>query len=266
MKRRLSIIITFLLTTIGLMAGERNALVNVVVDMTPEGRKAVHPTPAHPVYYFPIIAGYMQKGQTIAGDKPPNQFALLHLAAAELAKQGYLVVHSGKTPPPDIILVFHWGPLNPATIELQGVGSVTLNINEMLDMVAGNTLENVPPDVSMGPGLGYMSPELHVIGEAALDDRYFIVISAFSWPATVNKKKPVPLWQAKMSVPSAGVTFDDMTPALFAAGGPLFGRETTVPQQVTFPVTPEGRVILGTPEIVNYPNVPSSPLSSPATK
>jgi hypothetical protein len=264
-------IFAFLLTTIGIMAGERRALVNVVVDMTPEGRKAAHPTPDHPAYYFPVIGGYRQEGQAIAGDKRPTQFALLHLAAVELAKQGYLVVHPGKTSPPDIILVFSWGTLNPDTIDLQGGGLVPLNINEMLAMVAGNTLENVSPDVgaSGDTPIGFMSPERHAIGEAVLDNRYCIVITAYDFPATIRQKKEVPLWQAKMSVSSAGVAFDDVMPALIAAGGPLFGRETTFPQRITFPVTPDGRVIVGTPVLVHYhdaPLPPPAPSSSPVAK
>jgi hypothetical protein len=285
MKRRLSIIIAFLLTTLDALAGQRQTLVNVVVDMSPEGRKVAHPTPDHPSYYYPVIGGYLQKGQAIAGDKPPKQFELLHSTAVELAKQNYWVFHEGRTPPPDIILVFHWGPLNPETIDFTNtfgptannfaslsdpgvVGGqvgifpgaaeelatanslVTFNSNEMLNILVGNTLDNIHES---------SGPILQSLIEASQENRYFIVVTAYDFAATVRQKKAVPLWQAKMSAPSAGVAFDDVTTALVEAGGPLFGRETTLPQQASLPVTPEGRVILGTPEVVHYHDAPAPP-------
>jgi hypothetical protein len=278
------LLLAFLLTTLGTLAGQRQTLVNVVVDMTPEGRKAVHPTPDHPAYYYPIVGGYNQEGQAIAGDKQPKQNELLHLAAVELAKQGYLVVNPGKippTPPPDIILVFHWGPINPETFDLNDVfggdvasaasntamakpdasgasnasklnpeafsSLVTMNNAQMLNMLVGNTLPNI-----------HASSGYQAVIEAAQEDRYFIMVTAYDFPATVRQKKAVLLWQAKMSVPSAGVAFDDVTPTLIAAGGPLFGRETTVPQHISLPVTPEGRVIVGTSKVVHDDNAAGS--------
>jgi hypothetical protein len=266
-------LLAFLLTTLGVLAEPRQTLVNVVVDMTPEGRKVTHPTPDHPSYYYPIIGGYLQKGQAIAGDKPPKEFELLHAAALELARQNYFVFHQGRTPPPDIILVFHWGPINPETIDLNQVfggaadtdasgtdtastpanSLITTNSTEMLNLLVGNTLPNI-----------HESNGLQSIVEAAQEDRYFIVVTAYDFTATVRQKKAVALWQAKMSVPSAGVAFDDVTPALVAAGGPLFGRETTVPQQTSLPVTPEGRVMVGTPVLVHYHDATAAPSSPPA--
>lgn len=293
MNNSVKLLFAFLLTTLGALAAQRHTLVNVVVDMTPEGQKAAHPTPDHPAYYYPVVGGYKQEGQAIAGDKPPNQSELLHLAALELAKQGYLVVHPGKTPPPDILLVFHWGPINPETLDLNDVfgggtadtgadaigggpaaafaaqsanspanSLITFNSKEMLSILAGNTLNNINDPSGV-----------QAMIEASQEDRYFIVITAYDYPATMRQKKAVPLWQAKMSIPSAGVAFDDVTPALIAAGGPLFGRETTLPQQITFPITPQGHVIVGTPVLVHYhdatppqPAASSSPTPSPATK
>jgi hypothetical protein len=288
------LLLAFLFTTLGVLAGQRQTLVNVVVDVSPEGRKVAHPTPDHPSYYFPVVGGYLQQGEAFAGEKRPNQDELFHLAAVELAKQGYLVAHPGKTPPPDIFLVFHWGPLNPETIDLDDVfdggkagnnvdgsamnklgdndgmavslssttdtGSstansvVTLNSMQMLNILAGNTLKNIHES---------SGSNLQALIEATLENRYFIVITAYDFAATVHQKKKVPLWQAKMSVPSAGVAFDDVTPALIAAGGPLFGRETTLPQRITIAVTPEGSVTVGTPVIVHYHDATPPP---PAVK
>ena len=78
----------------GVIRSEPKAEVDVVVDMTPEGRKLLHPSPGHPAYYYPVVAGYKQEGDIVAGEKkPPPSSAVLHLIAVELARQGYRVLN-----------------------------------------------------------------------------------------------------------------------------------------------------------------------------
>jgi len=77
----------------GSLRGVPKVEVNVVVDMTPEGRKVAPPTPGHPVYYLPALAGYKELGALIAGEPPPPpQAEVAHLLAVTLARQGYMVM------------------------------------------------------------------------------------------------------------------------------------------------------------------------------
>src|ERR1700678_375985 len=72
------------------MAAARSTEVNVIVDFTCEGRKAAHPSPGNPAYYFPVLGGFEEMGAGDAGARPPVKWSVAHVVALELARQGYL--------------------------------------------------------------------------------------------------------------------------------------------------------------------------------
>src|SRR5438445_70101 len=61
-----------------------------VTDMTPAGALRRPVTPANPVYYQAVSAGYRDFGGIIAGDKIPPKDAVMKTIAKVLAKKGYL--------------------------------------------------------------------------------------------------------------------------------------------------------------------------------
>jgi hypothetical protein len=230
----------FTLGVIAVRAATPKIEVNVVVDMTEAGRKTVPPSKDKPVYYFPVVAGYREEGAIVAGEKAPPKLPVIHELARALAVQGYVVV-GPNTPPPSLLIVLHWGYMNPQIDELGDSANpqkIFFNQKEMLALVGGNTLPNLE-----------LSFEREDVMQGAEEDRYFIIVSAYDWSAALQKKK-VPLWSAKMSVPSHGVTLDEVIPALAKAGGPQFGRETIRPKQVVEPFGREGKVEVGTPTVV----------------
>jgi hypothetical protein len=109
----------------------------------------------------------------------------------------------------------------------------------MLALVAGNTLNNISA----------LSFEREDILQAAQDDRYFALLSAYDFAAAKEKKKKL-LWQAKMSTPSNRVSLAEVIGSMIAAGGPHFGRETKRPESVAKPIAKEGKVEVGTPTVV----------------
>ena len=233
----------------------KEADVNVVVDMTEDGRKVAPPTKEKPAFYLPVLAGYRESGSIVAGEKSPPRNEVAHLLAKALAAQHYHVM-GPKTPPPSIILVFHWGYMNPQVDDVGDANSpnqVFWNQKEMLALVAGNTLSN----------LGMLSFEREDILQAARDDRYFVIVTAYDFEAAKEKKKKV-LWQAKMSTPSNRVSLAEVIPSLINAGGPHFGRETKRPESVVTPLAKEGKVEVGTPTVV--PDRPAAPIATPGKK
>ena len=151
-----------------------------------------------------------------------------------------------KTPVPTLILVFHWGYMNPQiddTGDDENPSQIFWNQKEMLALVAGNTLKNV----------GAFGFERDDILQNIRDDRYFVIVSAYDFDAAKEKKK-VLLWQAKMSTPSNRVSLAEVIPSMITAGGPRFGRETKLPESVTAALAKEGKVEVG-PAVV----VPDSP-------
>jgi hypothetical protein len=219
----------------------KEADVNVVVDMTVEGRKIAPPTKEKPAFYYPVLAGYREEGSLVAGEKSPPKNSVAKLLAKALAAQHYYVV-GPKTPAPSIILVFHWGYMNPQvddTGDPDNPQQIFWNQKEMLALVAGNTLNNI----------GSLGFEREDILQNARDDRYFVIVSAYDFAAAKEKKKKL-LWQAKMSTPSNRVSLAEVIPSMITAGGPHFGRETKRPESVAAPLAKEGKVEVGTPVVV----------------
>jgi hypothetical protein len=224
--------------------------VNVVVDMTEAGKKVEPPTKEKPAIYFPVLAGFREEGSLVAGEKSPPPNSVAKLLAKALAAQHYFVM-GPKTGAPSIILVFHWGYMNPKvddTGDPDNPQQIFWNQKEMLALVAGNTLNNI----------GAFGFEREDILQNARDDRYFVIVSAFDFEAAKTKKK-VLLWQAKMSTPSNRVSLAEVIPSMITAGGPHFGRETKRPESITAPLAKEGKVEVGTPTVVPDAVKPTTP-------
>jgi len=224
--------------------------VNVVVDMTDAGRAVTPPTKEQPAFYYPVLAGYREAGSLVAGEKSPPPAPVAKLLAKALAAQNYYVVGTN-TPAPTLLLVFHWGYMNP---QIDDVGDSEnpqqqfWNQREMLALVAGNTLKNI----------GVFDFKRADVLQAARDERYFVVVSAYDFAAAKEKKKKL-LWQAKLSTPSNGVSLAEVLPSIISAGGPHFGRETKLPELVNAPLAKEGKVEIGTPTIVDETGKPAAP-------
>lgn len=241
--------------------------VDVVVDMTPEGRKLTHPDAKHPAFYYPVVAGFKEWGATVAGEKQPDPKDVIHLMAVELAKQGYFVINK-QHPTPDLIVTLHWGSMNPEIDQSDPTDASTqvfFNQNQMLALVGGNTLNNLD-----------LNFEREDVMQAAEDDRYFIVVSAYDYRTYVDhradknaKHRKLILWQAKISVPSNGVYFPDVMKTLAKAGGPFLGRETIRPKMLLTPILPDGHIEIGTPTVKDYldapPPAPAPAATPPAT-
>lgn len=228
------------LQTVG--AAEKTCEVAVNVEVTPAGKPIPPPSPARPAYYFPVVGGFREEGAVKAGEKAPERLTVLHQLARTLASQGYLVV-GPKTPPPTVLLAFHWGSMNPQLDEFGDIGDpqkVVYNQRAMISLVAGHTLNNVD-----------QWSEREAVIQGAEEDRYFVVVSAYDFDAA-QKKQKVLLWRAKMSTASAGFAMEDVVAALITGGGPHFGRETLRPAWETTPVANRGKVNLGDLQVKEY--------------
>lgn len=225
------------------------------VEVTPTGRRILLPSPAHPAYYLPIVGGFREEGAVKAGEKSPPRLLVLHQLAKTLAAQGYLVV-GPNTPPPSVLLVFHWGGMNPQIDEfgdMEDPQKLFYNQREMVALVGGHTLGNLD-----------LWSEREAVLQGAETDRYFVVVSAFDFDAA-QKKQKVLLWRAKMSTESAGFSMEEVVAALITGGGPHFGRETLRPAWETTPLENRGSVNLGELHVKEYLDPAKTP-PVPATK
>lgn len=224
----------------GARAAEPTFEVNVNGGFGPEGKKLPPPDAKQPVYYYPLVAGWTQKGALIAGEQKPPTKPVVHQLARALAEQGYLVIDR-EHPTPSLLLVFHWGTVNPE-IEDDGVPGgreVFYNQTEMVALLGGHTL-----------GMLDLDFEREAVLQGAKENRYFVAVSAYDFAAARQKKK-VLLWSTRMSTPSDGRRIAEVLPGLIAKGGPRFGRETLRPVWESAPLAREASVEVGTPTVVD---------------
>jgi hypothetical protein len=231
---------------------------NLVGDMYNDGRKLTHPTPEKPAYYFPVVRGLQRLGAQTGRDEPASAKDLVHALATALAHEGYLasreiaVPPGGKapaagqatakalSPPPSLLIVFHWGSINPDTLDAGDPENTNpasvLNQNQMISMTAGKQTSN----------LGDFGLQTETIMQGIHDDHYFVMVSAYDFKAYNEQHKKVKLWVAKLSVPSSGTKMAEVLPALIKTGAQVFGRETSGPKILDVPIAPEGHVEIGT--------------------
>jgi hypothetical protein len=91
-------------------------------------------------------------------------------------------------------------------------------------------------------------------------DRFFVMVTAFDFKSCISGRKKTLLWRTRMSVPSnQDQRFDDMLPVMIKAGESRLGRESSHPEFSIVPLTEEGSVIIGTPEVKDYQEAPLTP-------
>ena len=228
------------------VARERLCEVNVNVTLTEEGRKFRPATPEHPVYYFPLLADWREDEAVEPGEEPPERAVLTKPLVRALIREGYHVA-STKTPPPTLLLVFYWGAISAEFEDMsddpEEPDPVPLNEKEMLTLVGASPVHNL-----------HMSIERQRVLNAAAEDRYFVIVTAYDYAAALKKKKTM-LWQARMSTPAQGVSMPDVVKSLVDSGAPQFGREMKRPRWIRAKVR-EGSVEVG--EAVVVPDAPGA--------
>ncbi|HTB79910.1 MAG TPA: hypothetical protein VK717_03385 [Opitutaceae bacterium] len=229
-------VLVLLGTRAGLARAERTRDVIVYSYVTPAGKKMLQPTHDHPAIYLLIKGGYREEGEKVAGEKSPPPEKVESMVRNALAAANYQGV-TADSRELDYIIAYHWGYMNPEKID-----GVTFNQPMMLALVAGGSLDK------MNPGF----PPWEDITQAADNDRYFIVISAYSPGAYVNHHEKKLLWRAQMSLDSDGTTQDESMPALVSASVAYLGHETTLPQEINESLERPSQVIISAPVVKEY--------------
>lgn len=231
-----------------------------VTDTTPVGALRRPVSPANPVYYFAVSAGYRDLGGIIAGEKIPNKDAVIDTIKKVLAKQGYLPA-SDKNPP-TLLLLWTWGTMNtdrmysgnPDDIDGQQVNRKQL-MRFMgaykLGMIAKDPKNSWQDDMTPMSGMIFRNADQDMIYELASEDLYVAAIAAYDFDAA-SKKQKVLLWTTKISCPSRGLAMPETLPAMLALAGPYIGRETAVPVSVKASDKLKPEVKIGDPTVVEY--------------
>ena len=206
--------------------------VDVVVDMTEAGRAVARPTAERPVCYFPFARGYREMGEVRPGQQAlPAAESIEHLFFQALAADNYLL--PTKQSAPSLLFVFEWGYIVPHVGRATGAGGRTEmsgNSSETdfaLNLVGGQWLTSAAADD--------LDLQKGILTDAAKLPRYFVMITALDFKASLQKKK-VLLWVARASTEAAGLSLADAIPTLISAGVPKFGKATVKPILFAAPI------------------------------
>ena len=225
-----------------------------VTEMTPAGALLPSASPADPVYYAAVSGGYLNLGGIKAGEKPVQRQLVNEALLKALAKQGYLP--ASEQHPAEIVLVWTWGTLNTQR-SLIAPFSTPSNHQELLRFLGGekvglgSRLNDAFPEQTLLPGLIYDGFDAERLIEAAKDDLYFLVVTAYD-ARSQDAKRPITLWTTRISSPSRGFWLPEVMPAMVAIGSPYIGRDTAKPVWIraTEKFTPD--IKLGDTRIVEY--------------
>jgi hypothetical protein len=260
---RLLLLLLLVLTAAPLRAGfldwllpKHDVQIVAVTDTTPAGAKMPPATPAKPVYYQGVSAGYRDFGGIIAGEKIPPKEEVVKTITTVLAKRGYLPADAKH--PPSILLLWTWGTMN-TEMDYSGDdgGGRQINQRQLLRFMGGYKLGLVAKEPSgiaddmMQAGVMFRDADSDLLYSLATEDLYVIALSAYDFEAATKKQKTL-LWNTKISCPSIGLNLVEALPAMMVLAAPHIGRETARPVSVKAEDKFKPDVKIGDPTIVEY--------------
>jgi hypothetical protein len=229
-----------------------------VTDTTPAGALRRPVSPANPVYYAAVSAGYRDFGGIIAGEKIPPKDEVLKTIARVLAKQGYLPSTNEK--PPSLLLVWTWGTMNTDrmySLSPDDTEGRQINRNQLLRFLGAYKLGMITKEPDpfhqdlMLSGALFRDADRDIIADLATEDLYVAAISAYDYAAATRQEKSL-LWMTKISCPSRGLALPQTLPAMLALAGPYIGRETAKPVSVKATEQFKTEVKIGDPTLVEF--------------
>lgn len=236
-----------------LFVPERDLETITMTEVTAAGKRLSPPSPAKPLYYAGISAGYRDFGGIKAGEKPIPREKVNQTVLKALAKQGYLPAGPGQ--PPDVFLIWSWGSMNAKYFPGASPGGTPLNHHQMLRFMGGDRLGLLPkhgdpfPEHTLALGL-FRGGDAENLHQVAMDDLYVAVVAAYSVdPAS---QRPELLWHTRISAPSRGFYLPEALPAMVAIATPYLGRDTPKPVWIhaTDQFVPD--IKLGDPRLIEY--------------
>jgi hypothetical protein len=227
-----------------------------VTDVTPAGLQLRQASPASPLYYVAVSAGYREFGGIIAGEHMISRQLANDTMLKTLAKRGYLPAAPNQRP--DLVLVWTWGTMNVERPFLMPNGySPTINDRRILRFLGGDKLgltskyADAFPELSLSTGLLYVGGNARNFIDASSDNYFVAVIAAYDIHVSDLKHSQL-LWSTRISCPSRGFWLPDAFPGMPAIAGPYIGRETTKPVWVRATEQFKPEVRLGDLKVVEY--------------
>ena len=263
---------------------------NVVTDMTAEGRKQTPPSVEKPAYYVAQSTGYRQLGLDSPKEDPLAGVALERLMKNALASAGFLPATADH--PATLVLIYHWGSHNNVmnvyerNILLEySIPDLARSLIERATLVGGEAFaKNLARALEFssrgeilsfvqGGGVSIVSELGMFLKENSRGDFlaatisgsvYFVAVSAYDFAAMARGGRQL-LWRTKMTVSTDGVSMKETLPPLIVSAAPHLGRETNGVETIFQRLSRGGTVTIGDPKVIEYFSAPAAP-PSPAPK
>ena len=222
-----------------------------VTDLTDAGRELPIPSPAQPVYYVGINAGYRAySGNVLAGDPPPDPKVMLRTIAQVLADQGFRAATPAQ--PATQIIVCSWGVIGSGGRNLLGPGSsISFLGGQKLSFVNESSITGTGPTLMEAMTRNMASGTADTIREMSHDTLYAVLLRAYDLKAA-QEGRTVQLWETRIACSSPGTNLAEALPRVVVSGQHVIGRETAQPVLENAAHTQQAWVEIGESTVVEY--------------
>lgn len=226
-------------------------------EMTDYGRLLRAASPENPVYYVEQDGGFRQLGWSVGGEKPPPPKELERVLNNALATNGYLPASDGH--PAGLALIYFWGSHNKPDPDVARDFPELMqrNILERAILVGGKKFAaGMSFTMEWGETAADHEEKLEFLRDQTRAEIYYVVASAYDYQALARGERKL-AWRTTMTVTSAGLAMNETLPTVIATAAPFFGRETVEPEIGARRISREGRVLIGTPTVVEDKKPPA---------
>lgn len=208
---------------------------------------------AAPAPFVAFDGGYIEAGDSVAGDTPPAPDTVTRSLLDALAARGFQLTGNS----PAIVITTHWGVLRTDHREIRIPYALKPNLTARIELVGttrmADEVENHLLLNRRGSGLNdsASAPRLLVgaeetVLESARQPRYFVIVSAYDYKAMLGNQARL-LWRTKMSARDVSGAMDSVIPTLIAGGARFFGQDLDQVQDLELspssPVQPAGAAL-----------------------
>lgn len=207
-------------------------------ERTAAARELPTASAADPLSYVAVQGRYIEAGDPVAGERPPQPEAVVEALRAALSTQDYTPAAAGVTP--QLVVTYHWGVIRPDSTQLPSTSELKPNLKTRLSLVARQKLvEDIERDLiahryTRSPVVSNLIPSYRDALEWAHDSRYFVIVSAYRYESLIDGS-PVLVWRTRLSAADNSGSMSEVIPALLAAAGDQLGQEHRLAELLRVP-------------------------------
>ena len=197
-----------------------------------ERADAATSSPVPSFSYFAIDGGFVEAGDPVGGDTPPNPADVAIALRESLASQHHQPAVSPSDPA--VVLIYHWGVIRRDSNAITPASDISPNLRARLSLVAPQKLVDriasrlVTRRYShLGDVFDY--PDERDALDNARDDRYFVIVSAYDYAALVRGESTL-RWRTRLSAATNSGSMAQVVPALLRKDAEFLARHLEEPE------------------------------------